>query len=188
MGAFSKWLLHEDPKEFFDYLFAVVLNAVFLALLALLLWPMGKATMALSLAKGYWIFWTAVILASCVLVVVQRIFRLDLDSHFDAYVISGVIVSGVLQVGWSAFLAPLIHKFVAGAPVWMVVILYIVGVLSCYVACVIVSAFYMGALYRYANLIFAIVSFIVFSVWPIAGKTMYGWFFDLFDPGKWSIF
>jgi hypothetical protein len=32
MGEFSRWLLHEDRKELFDYLFAVVLNAVFLAL------------------------------------------------------------------------------------------------------------------------------------------------------------
>ncbi|HEX5874286.1 MAG TPA: hypothetical protein VFY60_06515 [Pyrinomonadaceae bacterium] len=187
MGAFSKWLLHEDQKEFFDYLFAIVLNAVFLALIALLLWPMGRAKMALSLAKGYWIFWTAVILISSILVVVQRILRMNLDSHFDAYVISALIVSGVVQVGWSAFLAPLVHNFVVDAPVWLVVILYVVGVLSCYVACVIVSAFFRGALYRFANLILAIVSFIVFSVWPAAGNAMYGWFFDLFDPENWSI-
>ena len=179
MGAFSKWLLHEDQKEFFDYLFAVVLNAVFLALIALLLWPMGKATMAWSLAKGYWIFWTAVILVSCILVVVQRIFRLDLDSHFDAYVISGLVVGGFLQLGWSAFLAPVIHNFAAGASIWIKVILYIVGLVSCYVACIIVGAFFMGAIYRFVNPILALVSFIVFSVWPAAGTVMYGWLFDM---------
>ena len=179
MGQFSKWLLHEDQKEFFDYLFAIVLNAVFLLLIALLLWPLGRVTMAFSFAKGYWIFWTAVILISSILVVVQRIFRLDLDSHFDAYVISGLIVGGFLQVGWSAFLAPLLHNFVADASVWATIILYAVGIVSCYVACVIVGAFYMGTLYKFANLILALVSFIVFSVWPIAGRVMYGWFFDM---------
>ncbi len=178
MGQFSKWLLHEDQKEFFDYLFAVVLNAVFLALIALLLWPMGRAMMALQLAKGYWIFWTAVILISSILVVGQRIFRLDLHSHYDAYVISGLVVGGFLQVGWSAFLAPVLHNFAAGASVWATIILYAVGILSCYVACVIVGAFYMGTLYKFVNLILALVSFIVFSVWPTAGRVMYGWLFD----------
>ena len=179
MGAFSKWLLHEDQKEFFDYLFAVVLNAVFLGLIALLLWPLGKATMAWSLAKGYWIFWTAVILISSILVVVQRIFRMDLDSHFDAYLITGLIVGGFLQVGWSAFLATVIHNFSAGASIWMTIILYAVGLVSCYVACVIVGALYMGSIYRFVNPILALVSFIVFSVWPTAGRVMYGWLFDM---------
>ena len=94
--------------------------------------------------------------------------------------ISGLAVSGFVQVGWSAFAAPIVHNFVAGAPVWMAIILYAVGVVSCYVACVIVAAFYMGAVYKFVNLILAIVSFIVFSVWPAAGTTIYGWFFDLF--------
>jgi hypothetical protein len=180
MGQFSKWLLHEDQKELFDYLFAIVLNAVFIALTTLLLWPLGRASMALQLAKGYWMFWTAVIVTACMLVLAQRIFRMDLYSHYDAYVISGLAVSGFVQVGWSAFAAPLLRDFVIDAPVWMVIILYAVGVLSCYVACVIVGAFYMGGIYRLVNLGLVMVSFIVFSVWPAAGGTIYGWFFDFF--------
>lgn len=180
VGAFAKWLLHENQKELFDYLFAIVLNAVFLVLIALLLWPLGKATMALHLAKAYWIFWSALILIASVLALAHRIFRMDLYSHSDAYVISGLAVGGFVQVGWSAFAALVIHNTLANTPVWMVIILYIVGVLSCYVACVIVAAFFMGTLYRFVNLILAIVSFIMFSVWPAAGSVIYGWFFDLF--------
>ena len=180
MGEFAKWLLHEDQKEFFDYLFAIVLNAVFLLLIALLLWPMGRATMALTLAKGYWIFWTAVIVTACVLALLQRIFRMNLYDHFHAYVITGLIFSGFVQVGWSAFVAPVVQNFVAGAPIWMAIILYGVGVVSCWIACVIVAAFYMGSIYRMVNLALALVSFIVFSVWPNAGGVMYGWLFNLF--------
>ncbi|HKY42729.1 MAG TPA: hypothetical protein VJM50_06515 [Pyrinomonadaceae bacterium] len=180
MGEFSKWLLHEDQKELFDYLFAIFLNAVFLAITALLLWPLGKAAMIFQLAKGFWIFWTAVIVTASLLVLAQRIFRMDLYSRFDAYVISGLAVSGFVQVGWSAFAAPVIRSFVIDTPVWMVIMLYVVGVLSCYVACVIVGAFYMGGLYRMVNPILAIVSFIVFSVWPTAGIVIYSWFFNLF--------
>ena len=62
----------------------------------------------------------------------------------------------------------------------MTVILYVIGVLSCYVASVIVGAFYMGGLYKMVNLPLAIVSFIVFSVWPNAGTAIYGWFFEFF--------
>jgi hypothetical protein len=180
MGEFSKWLLHDDQKELFDYLFALVLNALFLGLIALLLWPLGKASMALSLGKAYWIFWTAVIVTACVLALAQRIFRMDLYSHFDAYVITGLLVSGFCQVGWSAFVAPIVHNFIAGAPLWVVVIIFAIGVFSCYVASVILGAFYMGGIYRMVNSILAFVSFIVFSVWPAAGTTIYGWFFDLF--------
>ena len=180
MGEFAKWLLHEDQKELFDYLFALVLNAVFLALTALLLWPLGRTTMTLHLAKGYWIFWSAVIVTASVLVLFQRLFRMDLDSHFDAYVISGLAVSAFVQVGWSAFVAPIVQSAVAGTPVWLMVTLYAIGVISCYVASVIVGAFYMGSLYRMVNPILAIISFILFSVWPTAGGLIYGWFFDLF--------
>lgn len=180
MGEFAKWLLHEDQKELFDYLFAIVLNIVFLALTALLLWPLGRAMMALRLAKGYWSFWSAVIVTASLLVLAQRIFRMDLYSHYDAYVISGLAVSGFVQVGWSAFAALVVHSSVLDTPAWLMIILYAVGGFSSYVACVIVSAFYMGSIYRMANLVLAIVSFIVFSVWPAAGDAIYGWFFDLF--------
>lgn len=180
MGEFAKWLMHDDQKELFEYLFAIVLNAGFLALIALVLWPMGRAALAWRLTKAYWIFWTAVIVVSSVLALVQRIVRMDLYSHYNAYVVSGLALSGFLQVGWSAFVAPVFQESVAGAPVWMTVILYVIGVLSCYVASVIVGAFYMGGLYKMVNLPLAIVSFIVFSVWPNAGTAIYGWFFEFF--------
>jgi len=180
MGEFSKWLLHEDQKELFDYLFAIVLNIVFLALTALLLWPLGRTIMAFRLAKGYWIFWTVLIITTSLLVLVQRIFRMDLYSHSRAYVISGLVVSSFLQAGWSAFAALVVHNSVAGVPVWMMIILYAAGGLSTYVACVIVGAFFTGTLYKFVSLAFGIVTFVVFSVWPTAADAIYGWFFDLF--------
>ena len=87
MGQFSKWLLHEDQKELFDYLFAVVLNISFLALTALLLWPMGEALMAWRLAKGSWVFWVVLLWSSIIVLLLQRMLRVDMYSHYDAYVI-----------------------------------------------------------------------------------------------------
>lgn len=180
MGEFSKWLLHEDQKEFFDYLFALVLNIVFVGLVALLLWPFGRAMFAWRLAKGFWMFWTVLIVTSAVMVLAQRIFRMDLYSRFDAYLISGLVVSGFLQIGWSAWVAPVVRNSAAETATWMAIVLYGAGLVSCYVASVVVGVYYTGSLYRLANSGVAILSFIVFSLWPAAGIAIYGWFFDLF--------
>jgi hypothetical protein len=58
--------------------------------------------------------------------------------------------------------------------------MYGVGVVSSYVASVAVGTFYTGTLYRMVNSALAILSFVVFSIWPRAGLTIYGWFFNLF--------
>lgn len=181
MGQFAKWLLHEDQKEFFDYLVALVLNTVFLLLIALLLWPLGKAALAWKLTKAYWVFWTAVIAVSCVLALAQRVFKLDLYSRSNAYIIAGLAVSAFLQIGWSAYAAPVIDSSVADTSVWVMIILYVIGGVSAYVASVIVGAFYMGGLYRMVNAALAFLSFAVFSVWPAAGSALYGWFFNIFE-------
>lgn len=181
MGQFAKWLIHEDRKELFDYLFAIVLNAVFLAVIALLLWPLGRAGIAWRLTKAYWVFWSAVIAISCVLVLAQRSFKMDLYERANAYIITGMAVSAFLQVGWSAYAAPVFHSAAASASVWVMVVLYLIGGVSAYVAAVIVGAFYMGGLYRLVNSALAILSFAVFSIWPAAGSAMYGWFFNIFE-------
>jgi hypothetical protein len=181
MGQFAKWLMHEDQKEFFDYVFAVVLNAVFLIVIALLLWPLGRAGMAWRLTKAYWVFWTAVIVVASVHALAQRVFKMDLYERSDAYIITGLAASAFLQIGWSAYAAPVVHGSISGAPVWMTIVLFVIGAISAYVAAVIVGAFYMGGLYRLINSALAILSFIVFSVWPAAGMAIYGWFFRIFE-------
>jgi len=185
MGEFSKWLIHDDRKELFDYLFAVAVNMFFLALTTLVLWPFGRATFALHLAKGYWVFWTVVIITSSVLVLVRRFFRMDLYSHFNAYVISGSALSGFLQIGWSAFVALAVRTSITNMSVWMEILVIVVGVVSCYVATVIVGAYYPGSIYRTVNLCLAALSFVIFIIWPAAGTAIYGWFFEFvrrFDP------
>jgi hypothetical protein len=181
MGEFVKWLLHEDQKELFDYLFAIVLNVLFLAVTALLLWPLGKAGMAWQLTKGYWVFWTVLIVTSALMVLAQRLLRMDLYSRGDAYIISALILSGFLQAGWSAYAAPVVRSSVADTSIAVAIILYAVGVVSSYVAAVIVGAYYTGGLYRMVNSILAMLTFIIFSIWPAAGLTIYGWFFALVE-------
>ena len=189
MGEFSKWLLREEQKELFDYLFAVVLNAVFLGLVALALWPPGKAATALSLARGFWAFWTAMILTTMLVALVRRLFRVDIYSHPDAHIIIGLVVSGVLQMGWSAFAALTVGGPAAGEPLWLAAVLYLVGLLSCWVSLNIVFVYYTGSIYRTVNLVLAPASFALFCAWPASARALFGWFFDFYgrwlDPSGW---
>jgi len=77
MGQFSKWLLHEDQKELFDYLFAVVLNVSFLAITGLLLWPKGHAVLVWRFTKGYWVFYVVLFWTAILLLILQRRLRVD---------------------------------------------------------------------------------------------------------------
>jgi hypothetical protein len=179
-GEISKWLMHDDQKGLFEVLFASALNVVFLALIALLLWPLGKPALAFRLARGYVILWIVTFITSVLVHRLHRFFRIDLYTHVDAYVISNLAVSCFLQAGWSAFAALTVQSFVVSTPVWIVVTLYLVGALSCLIAYFAVSSFYQGHIYKMVSLPLALISFIVFSVWPAGGRALYGWFFDLF--------
>lgn len=180
MGEISKWLVHDDQKELFEILVALVLNIVFLALIALLLWPLGRPVLALRLAKGYAVLWLATFITAALVNRIQQFFRVNLYDHADAYVISNLAVSCFLQAGWSAFAALAVQSFAPGASIWVVLALYLAGVLSCLVAFFAVSSFYQGDIYKFIRLPLALASFIVFSVWPASGRVLYGWFFNLF--------
>jgi hypothetical protein len=183
MGEFGKWLMHEEQKDLWEILFASLLNIVFLALVALLLWPLGSQRLAWRLAKGYSVLWGVVYVAAMLVNRIQDYFRVNIYDHADAFVYSNLAVSCVLQTGWSAFAALTLQSFVGGAPRWMALILYLVGTLSCLVALFAVSAFYQGHIYRFISLPLALVGFVVFSLWPASGRGLFGWFFDhIIDP------
>jgi ABC-type Fe3+-siderophore transport system permease subunit len=179
MGAFTRWILHEDQKEAFEFFFASALTAVFLAVVALAFWPLGRASLALDLLKGYWVLWIAISWTAVPLFIWQRLCRVDLYSHPDAYVISGLALSGFLQAGWSAFAAIAARDAAAAAPAWLAVVLYLVWLFSCYVAAVSIATYYQGHIYKFVNLLLSVLTYALFCVWPAAARAVYGWFFDL---------
>ena len=182
MGELSKWLMHEDRKELFDFLFAAALSLVFVALAALALWPLGDARLALRFAKGGLVFWLVLFVTAVLLARVQKKLDWALYSHADAYVISGVVAGAFLQAGWSAFAALAVRDADAAAQhAWpSTALLYFAGLLSCLVALQAVNAFYTGHIYRFANLAVAALSFALFGAWPAAARAAYGWFFRIF--------
>ena len=180
MGELAKWLMREEQKELFEFLFAAAQNLVFVALAALILWPLGDAALALRFAKGALVLWGALCATFIALAFVQRKLRVDLYSHPDAYVNSSAAVGAFIQAGWSAFAALAVRDFAAGAGAWPSALLYFVGLLSCYSAFNVVSAFYTGHVYKLINLTLAFVSYALFCVWPAAARALYGWFFRIF--------
>lgn len=167
-------------EEESNFLIAAFLNLIFLALAALLLWPLGKISLALSLVKGYVIFWSVAFLTALMLDRLQRFFRVEIDTHFDAYVISNLAHSVILLLGWAAFAALVVGRFVVDAPVWVAAILYFVGLVSSHSSYNILRAFYPGYIYTTVSLASALGGYAVFAVWPGAARFLFGWFFDLY--------
>jgi hypothetical protein len=180
MGELAKWLMHEDRKELFELLFGAAQNLLFVALAALILWPLGDAALVPRFAKGGLVLWGVLCVTRVALALAQRKLRVDMYSHFDAYVISSASLGAFLQAGWSAFAALSVRDFDANANAWPAVVLYFVGLLSCYVAFNVVSAFYTGHIYRLINMAVALIGFAAFCVWPTAARAAFGWFFRIF--------
>ena len=180
MWSTLKMLLDRASAETWQFIAAVVLCLVFPALAALALWPAGEAGVGLRLFKGFWVFWVVVLVVWALAVFVQRRLRVDLYSHPDAFVASNVLVSGVLMLGWAAFGALVAREAAADAGTSLAGGLYLTGLLSCVVACQVVGSFYTGGIYKFTSLIVGCAAFVLFAVWPAAGRAAFGWFFNLF--------
>lgn len=175
-----KHLLDRASTEAWQVIVAVALCLVFPALAALALWPAGEAGVGLRLFKGLWVYWLVVPVVFVAAAWAYRRLRVDLYSHPDAYVVSNVVVSGLLMLGWSAFAALVAREAAAGAGLWLAGGLYLTGLLSCVVACQVVGSFYSGHVYKFASLLAGCAGFALFAAWPAAGRAAFGRFFNLF--------
>jgi hypothetical protein len=173
-------IIVDAPNDALEFLVAIVVNLLFLGLVALALWPLERMQLAFSLAKGYGLLWAVVALAAMLLAMLQRFFRVDEHTSFNAYVLPGIVVCVFLLTGWSAFAALAVHNVVVGASFRHALILYVVGFLASFIGCFVVGAFYQGAVYKIIGLPVALASFVVFALWPTGGRVLYGWFFNLF--------
>lgn len=180
MDTLIQWLVHDDQKDLFEFLVALALNLVFLAVSALLLWPLAKLALVWSMLKGHILLWLIIFVTAVLLSIVQRVFRMNMYDRANAYVGSALAVCGLLLLGWAAFAALAVHSFVDSGSIWTGVILYLVGGLSCLSAFFAVTSFYQGTIYKLASLPLSLVSFLIFCLWPNGARLAFGWFFQLF--------
>ncbi|HVQ39700.1 MAG TPA: hypothetical protein VMS31_19325 [Pyrinomonadaceae bacterium] len=164
MAEISKWLTHEDQKDLFELLFAATLNLLFLLLISPVLWMLGTPTLTLVLAQGYGLLWVGLLVSTALLKFAHRLFKVNIYDHANAFVISNLIVSCLWQAGWALFAASTVHNFRSGAPMGTVVLLYLIGLLSCLTAFLAVSSFFQGHIYKFVSLPVALLVFIIVSL------------------------
>lgn len=164
-----------------DFRILWVLILALLGVITLLLWPLGELKLALSLAKGMGVLYVTTYVVFLVQLLIHRIFRVDVDDRFDAFLLSNLAVSALLHVGWSAFAALTVRAAAAGEPVWRTAILWVIGLFTCWMAYNVVGTWYSGRFYRYKNLPLAAASFAVFALWPAAARFLFGWYFDVWS-------
>jgi hypothetical protein len=178
-------LTEEVREELLNIAIIFGINLIFVGLITLALWPLGHLALAGSLANGYLVLWLALLISMPVVFTIERLLRIDSYRNFNAYVSLILGASGLLVGGWSAFAAVTITNLPAGDPVWLSAILYGVGFLSSYIAYSVITAIYHGTIYKLVNLPLALITYLVFAFWPVAGWAIYGWFFAFFGvaPG-----
>ena len=170
-----KWLMHDDQEDLFNALVALALNGIFLGVVALVTWPMDRLLLVSALARGYGVLWVAVFASALLLTLFHRLFRMNLYDRYNAYVASTLVVSGLLQLGWTAFAALMAQSFSAGATGWQRIIFYLLGILSCWIAAQVIAASYSGTIYKLTNLVLIPLGFLLFSLWPTGADLLFGW-------------
>ena len=175
-----KWMLDRASAEAWQVIAAVALCVLLPALVALVLWPAGAAWVALRLLKGFGLFWVFAFVVYAAASWVQRRLRVDLYSRPDAFVVSNLLVSGALVLGWTAFAALAVQEATPGAGLWSKGALYLFGLLSGVVACQVLGSFYTGHVYKLACLLVACAGFALFAAWPAAARAPFGWLSRLF--------
>ncbi len=170
----------EQQRQAEDFGWTVVAALIVLAVVVLLLWPLGRLPLAIDVARSFGLFYLVVWAAAAVLGTIQQRFRINLYDRGDLFLLSNGALSGFLVTGWAAWTALVVRGSAAGAPLWTATILYAAGLLTIHAAYSVVSAFYPGTFYRYTNLPLAAAAFVLFSFWPAAARFLFGWFFRRF--------
>jgi hypothetical protein len=165
-------------EDFFTIGIVLALNALFIFLMALVLWPLGFIGVAWSLAKGFGLLWLATIVTIPLTVFIKRGFQVNLYDHPNTYLSLNLLLSSLLICAWSAITMSTLHNAIAAngdVALWLRVVLHIVGLLACYAGFVVITTFYSGTFYGLVGLVLALLCFVVFTLWPTLAQMLGGW-------------
>lgn len=169
----------EAREELLDFLIILGINLLFLGLMTLLLWPLGRLAFAGQLAWGFLGLWIFLLLVATLHGWIERWLRIDMYRNYNLYVLINLSVSLWLILGWSTYAAQLANPYLASAAGWRVGAFFTVGLLSSYVGSLVVTLVYRGTIYQLMSIPAALLGFILFVLWPASGQFLYGWFFNL---------
>jgi hypothetical protein len=153
----------------------VVWNVIVLVVAAVLLLPFGRGGVLWELARAFMVLWGVLLMAAGLLQRIQHALRVEEDPPSNAYVLSNLAVGVALLITFTGYVSLLLRGSAGGAPVWMMIILLVIGLLCSHAGYGIVSAVYAGTLYRTVNLAVALGGFVLFAAWPAAARAAFGW-------------
>lgn len=153
----------------------VAWNLLVLAFAAVLLLPMGRWSLLWELTRAFMLLWGLLLMLAAAVERAQSLLRVEEDPPSDAYVLSNLAVGVVLLVSWGGYTALLIRESARGAPVWVVALLQVVGIVASHAAFSVVAGIYRGSLYRTVNMPVAVGGYVLFSAWPPAARALFGW-------------
>jgi hypothetical protein len=153
----------------------VVWNVLVLAVMAVMLLPVGRWRLLWELTRGFAVLWGVLLLGAWLVYLLQRRLRVQDDPPSDAFVLSNMAVCVVLLVVWGGYSALLVRASAAGAPPWQSILVHAAGVLAAHAAFSAICAIYVGSIYRMISLGSAVGSFALFAAWPAAARALFGW-------------
>jgi hypothetical protein len=168
------------PKVGSELLLAVGINGTFFLLAALVLWPLGHASLVGSLALGLLTFMITGFVVFLLSVIGHAVLRIDTDPPSNASIVANLIASVMLQAGWAAFVALAVTGHTSGAGFVVAGVLHLVGVIASWFGTVVTGAFFQGSLYKSACALVSFIGYGIFAFWPAAGRGLFGWFFRWF--------
>jgi hypothetical protein len=173
-------LIQDAPPEALDFVVFFLFNVFVLGLMTLALWACGVTPLAARLAKAYAVLWGAVCFAHMALMMIQAILRVDIYSHPDMFLYSNMAVGFLLLPPWAAYAALEARAFAEGRPLWTAAVIYFVGFFASAISWKVVCTIYRGYFYQMTFVWVALVSYLLFALWPAGGQTLFGWLFNLF--------
>lgn len=153
----------------------VIWVLIVLTVTAIVLLPLGRGGLLWEIVRAFMVLWGLLLLAAGIMQRIQSLLRIEDDPPTDAYVLTNLAVGGTLLVFWTGYTALLIRESAQGAPLWMAILLYVLGFVASHAAYGTVSAIYGGTLYRTVHLFVALGGFVLFALWPPAARAAFGW-------------
>lgn len=156
-----------------DVVGLLVALVVFFGLAALIFGPYGQLTRLVPFLRGYGLLLLFSTAVSALTVLLSRWFRLNLYDRGGVFVALGLVASGALLSWWGITAAGWIASASDAANdggALAFALFTLVGLLSTFVASLVVALFYYGQVYRLVSLAVGVGAYVATALWLTFGR------------------